>query len=332
MIQTIIACLFALAAVATALVGRGEKKRLAGLEAALEENRYVDGYKLSSAKTASRACEAAWKALVVLAAIALASSCVYAQDTGEVVVIRNLGGSLAGHSEVAGFHVKAPWQDTISYDTRNNLVNFFGSDTGYSFDGGSATGPDVSVNDKSGASADIDIQANYSLDPSAAEYLYSEYGAQVTFTQNYISNDVRSVAREVSGQFDTITMLTDRGRYTEAVQEALTKKWSDIGLTVEQVSVQDVRYPQNITDQYAAAQAAEVKRQQAQNEQETAKVEAETKKIQAQGEADANAILAQSLSDQVLRQHYIDALNNAGSNGGLIVVPEGSSPLVSAGK
>lgn len=82
----------------------------------------------------------------------------------------------------------------------------------------------------------------------------------------------------------------------------------------------------------AAAQAAEVKRQQAQNEQETAKVEAETKKIQAQGEADANAILAQSLNDQVLRQHYIDALNNAGSNGSLVVVPEGSTPLVSAGK
>lgn len=79
---------------------------------------------------------------------------------------------------------------------------------------------------------------------------------------------------------------------------------------------------------YNEAQAAEVAKQKAQNEQETAKVEAETKKIEAQGEADANAVLANSLNDQVLQQHYIDALKNIGKDGNLVVVPEGSQPIV----
>lgn len=74
--------------------------------------------------------------------------------------------------------------------------------------------------------------------------------------------------------------------------------------------------------------AAEVAKQKAQNEQETAKVEAETKKIEAQGEADANAVLANSLNDQVLQQHYIDALKSIGKDGNLVVVPEGSQPIV----
>lgn len=254
----------------------------------------------------------------------LIPACLYSVDVGEVAVIRNMGGSLAGHSEDAGFHWKTPWQSVIKYDTRNNLINFY-KDTDYKYDGGSAVGKQVTVNDRSGASADIDIQVNYSLDPSAAEYLYSEYGKQQTFTQNYISNDLRSVAREQSGRFDTLTMLTNRGEYTKAVQDVLAAKWRKIGLTVEQVSVQDVRYGEAITKKYTEAQAAEIDKQKALNEQQVAKTEAETKKIKAQGEADANAVLNESLTDNVLKQHYIDALSNADQ---LVVVPDGADTLV----
>ena len=97
----------------------------------------------------------------------LIPACLYSVDVGEVAVIRNMGGSLAGHSEDAGFHWKTPWQSVIKYDTRNNLINFY-KDTDYKYDGGSAVGKQVTVNDRSGASVDIDIQVNYSLDPSAA--------------------------------------------------------------------------------------------------------------------------------------------------------------------
>lgn len=254
-----------------------------------------------------------------------ACSCIYMQDAGEVKVIRNWGGIVVEQPSVdAGFHVKAPWQKSITYDVRNNVISFVGTN-GEDYTGGTANGPQVTINDRSGASANIDIQVNYSLDPSAAEYLYSEYGKQQTFTQNYISNDLRSVAREQSGRFDTLTMLTNRGEYTKAVQDALAAKWRKIGLTVEQVSVQDVRYGEAITKKYTEAQAAEIDKQKALNEQQVAKTEAETKKIKAQGEADANAVLNESLTDNVLKQHYIDALSNADQ---LVVVPDGADTLV----
>lgn len=267
---------------------------------------------------------------IVFAFAFIGGSCIYTQDTGEVCVIRNLGGSLADSTSEAGFHIKMPWQDVITYDVRNNLINFYG-DTDYKVDGGSYEGKQVSINDKSGASANIDIQVNYSLNPDSALNLYSEYGTQESFVEKYISNDVRAVTREVSGKFDTVTMLTDRSQFTKAVQDALTKKWNKIGLTVEQVSVQDVRYPESITDSYSQAQAAEVAKQKAQNEQETAKVQAETKKIEAQGEADANAVLAQSLNEQVLQQHYIEALKDVGKEGNLVVVPNGSTSMINTG-
>lgn len=57
-------------------------------------------------------------------------------------------------------------------------------------------------------------------------------------------------------------------------------------------------------------------------------MQAETKRIEAEGEAAANAILTESLTDEVLEQRYIDALKEIGANGNLVVVPEGGQPLV----
>lgn len=266
--------------------------------------------------------------VIVLGLVAIGLSSIYSQDVGEVVVLRSIGGNLAGSTTDAGFHFTAPWNDVITFDTRNNLINFYGDNTEYSYDGGSAEGPAVTINDKSGSKCMLDVSVNYSLDPKTAEYLYTEYGTQENFTKNYAANDLRSVAREVSGQFDTITMLTDRAQYTKAVQKALEKKWSKIGLTVEQVSVQDISYAKSITDAYADSQAAEVEKAKAQNQQETAKIKGETKVIEATKEAEANRVLNESLTDNVLTQEYIDALKEMSKNGNTVVVPQGSTPVV----
>lgn len=277
-------------------------------------NRDVDGWKI-------------FGIIAVGVAITSAIFSVYTQDAGEVVVLRNMGGDLAGYTEEAGFHLKAPWQKAIRYDVRNNLVNLY-REAEYSYDGGAAEGSCVTVNDKGGASADIDLQVVYSLDADAAMQLYIDYGTQKHFTETVIQNDVRATAREVAGRYDTMTMLTNRGEFTKGLRDALAEKWEKLGLDVEQVSIQDVRYPKTITSKYAEAQAAEVAKAQALNEQETAKVKAETKRIEAEGEAAANRVLSDSLTPEVVQQHYIDALVTIGENGNLVVVPEGSQPIV----
>lgn len=62
---------------------------------------------------------------VILIALILGVFCIYGQDVGEVCILRNWGGQLAGTTEEAGFHLKAPWQSIIRYDIRNNIVNLY---------------------------------------------------------------------------------------------------------------------------------------------------------------------------------------------------------------
>ena len=268
----------------------------------------------------------------LLGILLIGASCIYAQDVGQTILLRNFGGSLGSVSTDAGFHIKAPWQDTIAYDVRNNVLSFMGDQEKDQFEGGSANGSAVTVNDSGGASATIDIQVNYSLDPNAAKELYSNYGSQENFVKSVCAVDIRAVPRQVSGQFDTISILTARSEFANAVQEALTAKWENYGLVVESVSIQNVVYPQNIIDKYSEAQAAEIAKETALNNQEVAKVNAETKVIEAQGEADANAVLSESLTEEVLQQRYIDTLKEIGANGNLVVVPENSTPVVQTNK
>ena len=255
-------------------------------------------------------------------------SVLYPQSVGEVVVLKNFGGSLAGHDSEAGFGVKAPWQSIVRYDVRNNILSFMGEAEEEQFEGGSANGSGIIVNDHGGASATIDIQVNYSLDPDAAEDLYVNYGTQENFVKAICAVDIRAVPRQVAGNYDTITILTAREEFTNGIWEALEKKWEPYGLIIEQVVVQHVEYPQSIKDKYSEAQAAEITKQTAENNKKVAEVEAETKVIQAKGEADANKILNESLTPEILQQHYIDALQDISDGGNLIITDGSSSTLL----
>ena len=153
----------------------------------------------------------------------LIPACLYSVDVGEVAVIRNMGGSLAGHSEDAGFHWKTPWQSVIKYDTRNNLINFY-KDTDYKYDGGSAVGKQVTVNDRSGASADIDIQVNYSLDPSAPNTCTRSM-ASSRRSRRTTSATICVPWRATVRRFDDPDDAHQPRRVHEAVQDALAAKW-----------------------------------------------------------------------------------------------------------
>lgn len=262
--------------------------------------------------------------LLIVSLILAGTQCLYAQDIGEAVVLKNFGGSLAGYTTEAGFHAKAPWQEATNWDIRNRLINFY-RDSEYKYDNGSYSGATVTINDSSGTKADCDVQVIYSINPDTVTELYAEYGTQEAYVSSYVSNDVRQTTRDCAGQFTTIQLLTDKETFATAIQTALGERWADSGVVVESVSVQDIRYADSITDAYAAAQSAEIEKTKAQNELEVAKVEAETKVTQSQGEAEANRVLNESLTQEVLTQNYIDAINNSDT---VYVVPEGSSPMI----
>jgi len=282
----------------------------------------------------SRAARWAAAALFFLAIVFTLFSSFFRQDVGQANVLRDWTGNIVGTEEQSGLHPKAPWVDVVTFDVRNQRAVFVSEQEPGQGDniGGAPDGPQITVQDAEGVTANIDIAIRYSIDPTAVSAIYSAYYNEDNLKTRLIFNDIRSVVRSVPGRFSTIEMLTDRNSVQEAILTALEARWKDDGIIVEDVALQEIRYGEQVTGAYAAAQEAQINVQTEQAKLEAAKVSAQQKVVQAQAEADANAILAASLTPAILQQRYLDTLKELAAAGNLVVVPEGFNGLVNVAK
>jgi regulator of protease activity HflC (stomatin/prohibitin superfamily) len=279
---------------------------------------------------------ARWSAagLFVLGAVLIVFSSFFRQDVGQANVLRDWTGNIVGYETQSGLHPKFPWVDVVTFDVRNQRAVFVTEQASGEGDniGGAPDGPQITVQDAEGVTANIDIAIRYSLKPDSVIEIYSQYYNEENLRTRLIFNDIRSVVRSVPGKYTTIDMLTDRNAVQQAILEALEKRWEDDGIIVEDVALQEIRYGEQVTNAYAAAQEAQINVQTEQAKLEASKVSAQQKVVQAQAEADANAILNASLTDAILQQRYLDTLKELANAGNLVVVPEGFNGLVNVSR
>ena len=279
---------------------------------------------------------ARWAAILLflLGLVLIAFSSFFRQDVGQANVLRDWTGNIVGYETASGLHPKAPWVDVVTFDVRNQRAVFVTEQVSGEGDniGGAPDGPQITVQDSEGVTANIDIAIRYSLKPDSVIDIYSQYFNEENLRTRLIFNDIRSVVRSIPGKFSTIDMLTDRNAVQQAILDALEARWEDDGIIVEDVALQEIRYGESVTAAYAAAQEAQINGQTEQATLEAAKVSAQQKVVQAQAEADANAILNASLSEAILQQRYLDTLAKLAEAGNLVVVPDGFNGLVNVAR
>lgn len=103
------------------------------------------------------------------------------------------------------------------------------------------------------------------------------------------------------------------GRKQNEVYQKTTEKLSEMlkdeGVNLTQLTFKDLDAGKDIEDAIKAEAVAKKNVETAKQNQEEAKIKAETKKIEAQGEADANKIQTESLTQEVLIKKYIEKWN-----------------------
>jgi len=264
---------------------------------------------------------------LVGAIIFLIASLNYSVGPGQAVVIKNWTGSIAGHESAADLHGRAPWQDVIYFNTRNQRVVFVNPKTSTGDNaGGTADGREIAVTDVDGVTSNVDITVVYNLDPSKIESIYTNYRDEDSLKSTLIYNDIRSVVRTEAGKLHTLELLTDRNKLSKAVQDELSSRWADKGVLVDTVDTQQIDPPDTVKTAFDEAQKSQIEVQKATNDLAAAKVAAQQRVVQAQAQADANNLLTASLSPQVLENKYLDALKA----GTVYVVPAGTTPFITA--
>lgn len=268
-----------------------------------------------------------WSSLggIVLAAVIAVPTMVYTQDPGQAKVLRSWTGEVVGQSMGEGLKFKEPWVEVIDYDIRNQQVVFANSTGKEPQD---ANGPQITVQDREGVTANIDITVRYSINPEAVSDIYKKYLSQENFIHRFIENDIRAGVRTIPAEYGTLELLNNRAEVETKIHEYLADRWEKQGVRAESVSLQEIRYSDDVKQRFDDAQASRIRVEQARAELEATEVSAQQKVVQAEAEASANRTLAESLTDPILRQRYLDTLKELAQAGNLVITDGNSNVLI----
>lgn len=261
---------------------------------------------------------------VVVGLILFFLSAIYTQEVSEALVVKNADGTIARTDTTPGMDLKAPWQDTISFDIKSQQALFKGNGQGTS-EGEQVDRPEITVSTSDKVASNLDIAVRYSVDENTVGQIYTDYKTESAFFQRLISQDISTVVKDTAGAYTIDRLLGERSKYAKDIEDNLKKRWAGKGIDVESVALQTIRPPQTIIDRITKSQEAQQQLVTTQAATKVKQEEAKQKRIEAQGTADANKILNNSLTDKIIQEKYIDALKN-GKN--IYMIPEGSTPHV----
>lgn len=172
------------------------------------------------------------------------------------------------------------------------------------------------------------VTVTYQINPEKSSWIYaniSNYKDNLV-TKPLVSSAIKASSKDLS-DVDATNRSIIEPKALKNIQDSLNDKYGKDVIYVNKVTINNADFEESynkaIADKQKAQLAAE--QQEIENNKAIAKAEADAKVAveKAQGKADANEILKKSLSDEVLKDKYIEKWNGQMPN----VVSDGSSVM-----
>lgn len=269
-------------------------------------------------------------AMVVAVVVGLFAT-VFPQSVGEARVIVNIDGTIAGEKLDPGWGTKLPWQSTVDFDLFAQQATYAGSqsDGTPNYTGGEVNGLEITSAVSGGAQTNFDLSVTYTLDADKVVDIYTEFRSQERFTSQIVNQQILAITRDIPSSYSPVEFRGEkRGEASVKIQEALNKSLNRYGVEVSVVNLQNIRYTDEVETSIKQVEVAQQKEEEAEANLRATEVSARAQVVEAQAEAEANRLRAESLTPQLIEANRVEALREAAKNGSMIVVPDGSNPLI----
>ncbi len=261
-----------------------------------------------------------------------------------------------------GLHFLIPViQKVLIVDTKVRIVNYKSIDKmlsdGRNYDDGIMTKPPITVLDKRGLPVTIELTVQYQLNKIYASQTISTWG--ISWEDKIINPVVRDIVRNVVGAYEAESLPIKRNEIATLIDTKIREKIDGLQNSpahLQSVQLREIILPAKVKEQIERVQVAKQEVERAQQEVEKAKQtafqkaelargEAEAKKIQAQGIADAtlieakakaqaNNLISESLTENLLALEQIQVqgkFNEAlqiNQDAKIFLTPGGSTPNI----
>ena len=245
-----------------------------------------------------------------------ASSMFYViESTERAVIFYKFGSTGLDKKNVIkpGFNFKAPWNDLYKFDITDNLVE-----------------ETIDVLDGSGLSINVDVTMNFHLNYDSVGEIYETY--QFDYLRRLVRPVFRSTVRDVMGRYTAEEIYsTKRAEVENLIQEEASEVLRKPGnnIIMKSLLIRSITLPAQIKSAIENKLQQEQEALAYQYRLEREKSEAERKRIEAKGEADANRIVSNSLTPNLLKMRGIEATSKLAEspNSKVVVVGSGKDGL-----
>lgn len=265
-------------------------------------------------------------AVIIALVVIVLFVCTVRIPAGYVGVVYNMNGGISDKTLIQGFHVISPTQNVTTYSIGIEQSYLTASNDG---DSSNDESFEVPSNDGKGLTVDMAFTYRYDADRVADTFTRFKGQSGKDVKNSFIKPNIMSWTKEVTAKYSVIDLLGDkRATLNSELTDYLKQKFEPYGIVIESVSLinidpdeetrsavqKKVNAQQDLelakieqqTANVNAEKEKEVAITKANQEKETAQINAESKLIEAQAQADANRLISQSLTPELIRQQMYD--------------------------
>ena len=179
----------------------------------------------------------------------------------------------------------------------------------------------ISSLSKDGLPVNMDVAVLYRVDGKKAPELLREYGPD--YEEKLIKQIVRTSVRDAIAEMESSVVYQERTKLQEKIKREVGSQLMKRYLILEDVLIRDIRLPESVVRAIEEKRKAYEEAQRMQFLLEKEKLEAERKKVEAQGIAEANRIIAGSLTKEYLTWKFIENIQEYAKspNNTIILIP-----------
>ena len=226
---------------------------------------------------------------IIMALFLLVVSCVTYVPTGYTGIVTTFG-KVHDTTLDAGISFKAPWDNVIRMDNREQRFSF-----------------ELEAFSKDIQEVDLKGSVNLNIDKSTAMNLYREVGTD--YINVLIAPRVQEDIKIVIARYTAETLVENRQVASDAMYDLLREELAAKGINVISIAIENLDFSDTFESAVEAKQVATQEKQRAKTQQEQQTMEAEQaaarKKIEA--EAEANEKIAATVTEELI--DYTQAQN-----------------------
>lgn len=164
----------------------------------------------------------------------------------------------------------------------------------------------------------MSLAVNYHIDNKKAIQLYKTVGNG--YNEVILQPAIEESIKAITSKYTAEELITNRSDVSNKCMEELSKKVSKYGIIVSDFNITNFSFSEEFDKAIEEKQVAEQKVLTAKQELEKEKIEAEKKIVKAEAEKQANELKQQSLTDNIIKEKFIEKWNGelpkvTGTNG-----------------